>query len=417
LQTERDKARVLEGLEGASATAGNTFDRQQTEAILAGLGGRTFLVNNVHEDAPVVIRTRWALSYLRGPLTRDQISMLMEDRKTATPAPKAPSANVAPQAQSARPQFPGDVEEFSLADTENMAGRPVTYRPALLGRVKLHFVKSGAAGFDVWQERALLLPADASGVEEWDAAEPIEAAQLRPQPPAKDASFTEVPAEMLNAKSYDGWSKSLKAAAYRTQTLSVWSCGLLKEVSQPGETERDFRVRLELASREERERETGKLRAKYASKIASIEKRIKTAEQRVEREKGQASRAAMDSVVSIGSTLLGALFGRKTFSVTNVGRAASAARGVGRAAEQRSDIGRANETLDDLKAELEALNTELAGEVDRIASQFDPKSIELEELSVTPRKSDIQVAPIAVTWCPWIIDPSGFASPAWKRSE
>lgn len=416
LQTERDKARVLEGLEGASATAGHAFDRQKTEAILAGLGGRTFLVNNVHEDAAVVIRTRWALSYLRGPLTRDQISTLMADRKTAAAEPaRTASADVALQPESARPQLPPDIEEQFLADVENMTGRAVTYRPALLGRVKLHFVKSGSAGFDVWQERTLLLPADASGVEEWDAAERIEDRQLRPQPPMNDARFAEVPAEMLNTKSYDGWSNKLKSAAYRTQTLSLWSCPALKAVSEPGETERDFRIRLELDAREARERETGKLRTKYSSKIASIEKRIKTAEQRIDREKGQATRAAMDSVVSIGSTLLGALFGRKTFSATNVGKAATAARGVGRAAEQRSDVGRAHETLEDLKAELDAANSELTAEVERIASEFDPKAIELEELKVTPRKSDIQVAPIAVAWCPWVTDKSGFATPAWKR--
>ncbi len=123
----------------------------------------------------------------------------------------------------------------------------------------------------------------------------------------------------------------------------------------------------------------------------------------------------MDSVISIGSTLLGALFGRKTFSATNVGKAATAARGVGRAAEQRSDIGRASETLEDLKAELDAVNAELAAEVERITAAFNPQSIELEELTVSPRKSDIQVAPIAVAWCPWLVDASGFPTPAWKR--
>ena len=77
LQTERDKARVLEGLEGASAGAGHKFDRQRMEQTLAGLGSRMFLMNNVHEDAPVVFETRWCLSYLRGPLTRAQINMFM----------------------------------------------------------------------------------------------------------------------------------------------------------------------------------------------------------------------------------------------------------------------------------------------------------------------------------------------------
>src|SRR5690606_21214553 len=110
------------------------------------------------------------------------------------------------------------------------------------------------------------------------------------------------------------WSKSLKNAADRSQTLSLWSCKALKAISEPTESEGEFRVRLSQQAREAREEEVGKLRKKYASKIATLEKRILAAEQRVEREKGQASRAAFDSVISIGSTLLGTLFGRKALS-------------------------------------------------------------------------------------------------------
>jgi hypothetical protein len=73
LQTERDKMRLLDGLEGASASSGLQFDRQDTERILSGLGNRVFMLNNVHEDEPVIFNTRWAMSYLRGPLTREQI--------------------------------------------------------------------------------------------------------------------------------------------------------------------------------------------------------------------------------------------------------------------------------------------------------------------------------------------------------
>jgi hypothetical protein len=87
LQTERDKARVLEGLEGASGAAGAHFDRQKMEATLAGLGNRVFLMNNVHEDEPVLFQSRWALSYLRGPLTKVQIQSLMASRRTAAPLP------------------------------------------------------------------------------------------------------------------------------------------------------------------------------------------------------------------------------------------------------------------------------------------------------------------------------------------
>ena len=85
LQTERDKMRVIEGLEGASATTGAAFDRGEMERLLAGLGRRNFLINNVHEDGPVLFQTRWAMSYLRGPLTRKQIARLTEKQGVAAP--------------------------------------------------------------------------------------------------------------------------------------------------------------------------------------------------------------------------------------------------------------------------------------------------------------------------------------------
>src|SRR4030095_8016355 len=81
LQTERDKARVLEGLEGVSSATGAPFDRQKMESTLAGLKSRMFVLNNVHEDQPVSFQSRWCMSYLRGPLTRSQIQILMGSGK------------------------------------------------------------------------------------------------------------------------------------------------------------------------------------------------------------------------------------------------------------------------------------------------------------------------------------------------
>ena len=102
LQTERDKMRVLEGLEGAAASTGTKFDRQSMEETLAGLGSRIFLMNDVHEDAPEIFETRWAMSYLRGPVTRNQIKLLMDPRRSAFVS--GPAAPVAAGATSIYPK-------------------------------------------------------------------------------------------------------------------------------------------------------------------------------------------------------------------------------------------------------------------------------------------------------------------------
>jgi len=120
LQTERDKMRVLEGLESASASAHAEFDKSKLGEMLSGLSQRIFLMNNVHEDAPVVFESRWAMSYLRGPLTRDQIKKVMDGKRPAiTPAPRATTGTagsasdaVAESDQKAREQRDAAVEKL-----------------------------------------------------------------------------------------------------------------------------------------------------------------------------------------------------------------------------------------------------------------------------------------------------------------
>src|ERR1044072_216322 len=122
LQTERDKARVLEALEGIAAGTGQKFDRQGMEQVLAGLSNRIFLLNNIHEDGPEVFESRWAMSYLRGPLTRKQIKSLMDPLKgqsaTAPVSVTEPAKPSAPPpsstAQNQRPVLPPEVTQYFI---------------------------------------------------------------------------------------------------------------------------------------------------------------------------------------------------------------------------------------------------------------------------------------------------------------
>src|SRR5690349_13340745 len=169
LQTERDKARVLEGLEGASTSVGKKFDRGRMEQTLAGLGNRIFLMNNVHEDEPVVFETRWCLSYLRGPLTRTQIKALMDPVKRQTPSVKrqadgidvsTPSrmTNDGSRLTSARPMLPPDVpQHFVPLRGTKSDGSELVYAPMLLGSSRIRFSDS-KFGFDSTQDVTVLAP-------------------------------------------------------------------------------------------------------------------------------------------------------------------------------------------------------------------------------------------------------------------
>ena len=146
----------------------------------------------------------------------------------------------------------------------------------------------------------------------------------------------------------------------------------LKQLSKPGEPERDFRVRLQQAGREQRDQETERLRKAYAPKIAALEEHIRRAEQTKEREAEQAKAAYVQTAISVGATLLGAFLGRKTISATTIGRATSAARGVGRSIKEAQDASRAGETIEALQMQLQDLEAQFKTEVDAVAVKMDP---------------------------------------------
>lgn len=182
LQTERDKARVLEGLEGAAASSGKKFDKQQMEQLLAGLGSRVFLLNNVHEDAPEVFQTRWTLSYLRGPLTRTQIKMIMDPVKLLGSGGKgiegyqqpegAQSRHpVIPPSLNQRPMLPPDVPQYFIPVRGSQPSwSTLIYQPMLLGASQVR-VANSKASVDITQDVTVLAPiSDGAVAVDWDRA-------------------------------------------------------------------------------------------------------------------------------------------------------------------------------------------------------------------------------------------------------
>lgn len=413
LQTERDKARVLEGLEGAAASVGGNFDRQKMERTLAGLGSRVFLMNNVHEDEPVVFQTRWAMSFLRGPMTRQQISKLMATRREAESRTEEMPADT--ESSHGPPVTPPDVEVRYLPARVGGAGRLV-YRPALLGKARVHFVKSTLGGIDHWENIRLLnvfrgeLPDDV-----WEGGSALATEDERIlEEGEQEADYSTLPAEMLRAKAYTSWASDLKNSLYREQRLIIWRCSSLKEYSEPEESEADFRVRLRQVTHERRDVEVEKLRKKYATKYASIESKMRTAQERIAREKSQAKQATLQSAISIGSSLLGALFGRKIASRTNVGKVSTSARSMGRASQQRDDVERAKERLEQLNEDLAKLESKCEDEIDKLEEHWTVDSLKLESSEIQPRKNDIEVAPVTLVWTPWRLSDDGFAEPAYE---
>ncbi|MGH0032173.1 MAG: helicase HerA domain-containing protein [Myxococcota bacterium] len=419
LQTERDKARVMEGLEGASAEAGASFDRANREAPLAGLSSRVFLMNNVHEDAPVVFHTRWVLSYLAGPLTREQLKTLVPPAEAPAPAAaKAPAAvaqaAAAPE-EPKRPVVPNGIDEAFLPVSRGAAAQGrLVYRPALLGKASLHYANARAK-VDEWDAVAVLALLEGDARKPWD--DPLATSRSAPDvddEPEPGAAFADLPSAAARVKSYPRFGKMLKTWAYREKALLLWKCADPKAVSRPGESEGAFRGRLRELAREDRDLAVEKLRKRYAPKLLRLKDQIERAEVRVEKEREQYEEKKFQSALSIGATVLGAVFGRKLGSVGNVGRATTAARGVGRARREKGDISRAEEKVETLRERLEALEAEFQEDLAELEAGPSAEELELDEVRVAPRKSDLDVEPVQLVWTPWQVAVDGTAEPLFE---
>jgi phage host-nuclease inhibitor protein Gam len=416
LQTERDQLRVLDGLEG-TASAGGGFDRQTMSRLLAALGTRIFVMHNVHEGRPEVFETRWAMSYLRGPLTRAQIKMLMDARRAefepsaesaasragAAVQPAAvespPAGAVSPKQPAAPPVstswiLPPGIPQYFAPATEG-----ARFGPALTGAAHVRFTDA-KAGVDETREVVVVTPiGDGALAVNWADAEPagFTVRDLATEAPP-GASFADLPAAAQQAKSYREWAAAFSAWLSREQRLELLRSRELALVSRPGESERDFRIRLQQAARERRDEAVARLQQKYAPKAAALQERLRRAQQAVQKEEEQASDSKVQTVISFGTTLLGAMFGRKTISAGTIGRATTAARGVGRARKEASDVTRAQETVKALEAKVQELDAELQAQVAAIEAAHDPALAALDTLSLKPKRGGIQVQFVGLTW-------------------
>jgi hypothetical protein len=418
LQTERDKLRVLDGLEGAAAGASASFDRAAVDRLLSQLGPRVFLMNNVHDNEPVVFESRWCLSYLRGPLTRQQIKTLMDARRSderpgapATPSPPTAAAPRPSPSATQRPVLPPEVPQYFLPAR---AGGTVTYVPMLLGLAKVYF-QDAKLGIDEDVQTSLLASIGVGPVPvDWDHAEEVAFTEKDVEhEPAQGAAFATLPVEAGKAKSYDAWKKSLGDALYRSRTLELMRCASLDETSKPGEREREFRARLAQVAREARDAQAEKLRTRYAPKLQTLQDRLRRAQQALEVQKEQSSSAKLGTAISFGAAILGAFMGRKVASAGSIGKAATAARSVSRASKESADVGRATESVEAVQAQLAALEAQFQEELAATATRIDPTTEELETLVIKPKKTNIQVRAVVLAWAPHTADAGGALTPAW----
>jgi uncharacterized protein YlxW (UPF0749 family) len=446
LQTERDKMRVLEGLESASLQAGQSLDRGKLSNIISTLGNRVFLLHNVHEEAPVMFQTRWAMSYLRGPLTRVQIRELMGDRKpdqlTTTPAEgtmlkPAQTTVYQPTERSTAldigfgaqpPPISSQIQQVFLPlkrnsstaalDLETREGYAIKmqsshllYVPASLGMGVIHFVDR-KKNVKEQQNFALLahVPENIS-VLTWKQAQPMDLTErdlLNKSEP--EAYFNQLPGAIDEPKEFNKLKNDLVNHLYRNTSLTLFYSPTLKTYSKPKESERDFRTRLQQEAREKRDKEIDDITDKYEKKLNNLQDRLRKYEAKLEQHEVDASAYKQNTIANIGETMLGFFMGRrpriKSTSQTKKRRATKA----------KLKVEETKEDIKDLQTEIKELETELQKEVTTIKNRWEETLEKFKEIKVIPRKTDIQVDLVALAWVPyWKLTYEGKGSA--KRTE
>lgn len=312
--------------------------------------------------------------------------------------------------------LPPDIpQHFVPLRSSKPDGSELVYAPMLLGSAGIRFSDS-KNGIDSSQDLTILAPiAEGPVAIDWDKAgsADVSVADLE-RDPEEGAQFLALPGIAGKAKSYADWNKDFGGWVYRTQKVELFKSPSTKQVSTLGESERDFRVRLQQIGRECRDKDAEKLRQKYAPKIATIQDRIRRAELAKEKQQAESRSSQMQAAISVGASILGAFMGRKTISTSNLGRATTAIRSAGRVMKESKDVGAAEENVAALQQQLVDLEAQFKSECESLAAATDPLNEKLETISIKPTKANIAVKLVALAWTPHWRDHTGQLAAAWQ---
>lgn len=394
LQTERDKGRVLEGLKASSIGDG---DAGELDKMLALTGNRTFIMRSIYEKNPILFQTRWTLSYLRGPLTLTQIATL-----TGTSKEKRKEKEAAPAIQekkavsNSKPNAPPGVGEFFVHP--NNVQQPVHYEPKVVGIAKLHFVDAKIK-VDTWEDICYALPADHDGQSvDWTQGTNIpDLKNQMKKDPIPNSTFGELPAGLMQEKNYLIFSKELAAVLYQNQTYTIYQTTDPNMISEAGESERDFRLRVVNEMHEKREELVKKVREKYSEKRTALSNKIQRAQEKMTQKKQKAWLQKLQTLISFISTFVGALLGRHVTkgTITQTGTTLRRATQIGKDSQ---DATQAEQEVENYQQQLQDLDDQMNGEISSLNADANPDSIKVATTSVRPRKSDISVEKISLAW-------------------
>ena len=429
------KARLLDGL---TTAASGGFDRRVYDDLISALGKRVFLLRNVHEKQPAVFQTRWAMNYLAGPVTRDQIPALnalagvgtrlsvdgsqaavnSEPLAATTPAihdtkPSMSLREAAPETslpgEAAKPGVPGRTEEFflpqnltvseaakrdgrSLPPSAKSAG--ILYQPVLMAQANISFSnRRYNLDHDVWQTAVVPEP-DRRGVVRWQdyESEPIDPRTLD-RAPVPDARFYMLETPLDDAKALSTLKKDFADWIYRGLEVKVKANDTLKIYGGPNVPEREFAKLCVAAAKAKSDAESEKVAAQYERKIDALEEKLKREERELADDEAEYSQRKQEEAVTHAETLF-SLFSKRRRSVS------SSMTKRRMTAKAKADIEESKDQIEDYQKDIAELEAEAEEALAEIQAKWEAIAEETSTIPVTPTKSGINVALFGVAWLP-----------------
>jgi hypothetical protein len=401
LQTERDKARIIEALRSASGEV----DTAEWDARIGGLGKRQFVLKSARSARPTLFTTRWAMSYLRGPMTRAELVRLRDATGVQAPAPPAvPTGEgpdlaadeslVAPTVSSSTPvRFLDPAAPWARDMGVVASGGRLQAGVAM--RVNLLFDESRAdlRHTDEWE--AVLFPLDPNPRPEEARPVDFEERDFRTEPPP-DVRYVLPDAPIQRAEFFRDIGTAVRDHLLANRTLTLLRNDALKLYSRAGESRDDFVARCEEVAEDRADEEAAKLRDRYSKRLDTAKDRKANAERRVrELEVDVGQRKQQEVVAGAGDLLSMFLGGRRR--VRSLSGAASR-RSTTRRTQER--LRSAEEKLEDYDEAIQDLEDELAEELEEIWDEWRGKAEQAEELEVGLEKTDIRVTDLVLFWAP-----------------
>ncbi len=425
LQTERDKQRLLDGLEGAAPG----MDRREYDDLISRLRKRVFLLHNVHEKRPAVYHTRWAMNYLPGPLTRAQIPLLNQrlgvGRTTTAPTPTArPTVAPRPQAESSpvvaplnqtasghahslpgvptRPQVAGEeyfwpleIPHQEAARAERLTGEylGVVYRPALWAQAHLAVTRP-KYNLD-WEARVAALVEEPDRRVDWDAwrARPREAAFFAPEP-VPGAHFLPLEPPWTRAADLKSLRRDFLTTVYRTTKIPVRAHKGLKVYAGPQVSASRFKRQLREAARQGLEKDLAKIRARYQRKVERLREKLAREERELAQDLAEYEQRKQEEWATHAENVLSLFLGRRRRLTTSLTKH--------RLAQQaQADIEESRQAIAEYKRQIAALQREMEDAMDEVRARWAERLEEVETLTVRPYKREIHVEMFGIAWMPY----------------